>query len=259
MLVIASVGCGRVGFDPTDDDVVAGLRFRFELDETSGRNVPDSSGNGLDGFVFGVGHVVWDPAGGKIAGALRFDGIPYQSFVLFPSAAPNCSAAPVLTGSITASTWAKFDTFEDWNGYTLGNVAIMQGTTGGTQGGWGLGATNGCGATTVGFTITPTNTTRVTRCGSTPITTGVWYYVTGVFDATGQTVVVYLDGIEQTGALTPNSNAIGTSTNQTNYCAYLGASANQANLLVGSLDQTRVYDRALSAAEVLRLYRHAGG
>jgi hypothetical protein len=40
---------------------------------------------------------------------------------------------------------------------------------------------------------------------------------------------------------------------------HLGAPTNQYNLFVGSLDQVRVYDRALSALEVLRLYRHAGG
>jgi hypothetical protein len=55
------------------------------------------------------------------------------------------------------------------------------------------------------------------------------------------------------------TNAIGSSLNPGTICPYLGASANQMNVLFGSLDELTIYDRALTAAEIAQLYGAAGG
>ena len=45
----------------------------WKLDETDGNKAADSSGNGHDATIHG--DPKWQPAGGKIGGALAFDGI----------------------------------------------------------------------------------------------------------------------------------------------------------------------------------------
>lgn len=51
----------------------AGLAGWWKLDETEGTKVADSSGKGHEGVIHGG--PVWQPAGGKVAGALQFDGV----------------------------------------------------------------------------------------------------------------------------------------------------------------------------------------
>lgn len=41
-------------------------------------------------------------------------------------------------------------------------------------------------------------------------------------------------------------------------CPYLGASANQSQLLLGTLDSVRLYTRALSAQDVAQLHANGG-
>ena len=42
-------------------------------------------------------------------------------------------------------------------------------------------------------------------------------------------------------------------------CLHLATGTNQMKLLTGTLDDVRVYDRALSSDEIARLYRFVGG
>ena len=270
--LVVLAGCGRIGFTPGPGDargttgdggtpsgdastLSSGLRFLFHLDGITGADVPEASGQ--DGRIYNEADVV--PSAGKLGGALHFDGVAYASFVIFPSSDGSCAAAPALGGSLTVAAWVSFDSLHDWGGYTLGDVALMQGTVGGTQGVWGLGATNGCGADTAGFEVAFDDAHRFVRCGTTALLPATWYFLAGVYDATARTVRIYVDGVEDTGGQAPGSGAIGASLNPYAVCPYLGASSNQGYLLRGSLDEVRIYDRALSPAEVRALYVVSGG
>ena len=265
LLLVA--GCGRLGFDAratgsngadaTGDakpaDVTAGLAFYYTLDSLPGHDLTSNAGG--NAYVPSLTDVT--PVAGKLNGALHWDGVGYQAYALFPAdAGGTCAAAPTFPGGLTASVWAKPDSFHDWNGYTLGNFAIAQGSSGGTGGVFGLGTTNACGTQTAGFTLAFSDTLRATRCGTRVISTGTWYLITGVYDPTARAMHVYVDGALDDGAMSSSSSAIGSSLNPPPMCAYLAAAGNQSQMFIGALDEARIYDRPLSSAEVAQLYAH---
>lgn len=233
------------------------LAFWFRLDETSGQVVSNAVPGGQPGYAVDALSLTWTT--GQVGGGLHFDGTAYASFVPFPSTTVVCDGTFSLTGSFTASAWVRFESFQAWNSYSLSDVAMMQGTNGGTEGGWGLGATDGCGVSTAAVTITTPAQTRATRCGTTALQTNVWYLLTGVYDASARTLEIYVNGIKENGPMTPSSAAIPTSLHPTNAeCPYLGASANQSQLLRGTLDNVRLYTRALSAQDIAQLHANGG-
>jgi hypothetical protein len=75
--------------------------------------------------------------------------------------------------------------------------------------------------------------------------TGVWHHVAYTLSGTNHTV--YVDGVATSATATPDS---GTPT-----AAFAGATAAGTDLLAGSLDDIRIYDRALSAVEVETISR----
>jgi hypothetical protein len=271
-----SLACGRFGFGPGQDgrtdalgadaaehdadgglDLTSGLFAAFSFEEGSGSTFADSSGRGHHGRLYRTDTITREQ--GKLGGGVRFDGTAYASYALFPASGEVCANVPRLRGSLTASAWARFEQFGDWGGYTLGTVVMMQGTTGGLEGGWGLGATNGCGPQTAGFAIAVADSLRATRCGQTVLALDAWVHLMGVYDAEARTLDVYVNGELDSGALTPGSQAISEMISSPNHCAFLAAPANQSRLLIGSIDEVRLYERALSATEVRALYEQSGG
>lgn len=266
MLLVA--GCGRLGFDPqsrTSDatgdvasdgkppDVTSGLAFWYTLDSLPGHDLTSNVGG--NAYVASTTDVT--PVAGVVNGGLHFDGVGYMGFALFPASGTMCATPfPTFANGLTVSTWVQFDTLKNWNGYTLGDFAMAQGSSGGTGGMWGLGSTNGCGPQTAGFTVAFSDAARATRCGTRVLTTGTWYLLTGVWDPVAKTLDVYVDGQLDSGAMASGSTAIASTLNPPPTCPYLAASSNQSQLLVGSLDDARVYDRPLSSAEVAQLHAH---
>jgi hypothetical protein len=241
--------------------VIGDPAFWFPLDQTSGADVPPMAPATAHGYIANPADVTWLPTGGKVGGALHFDANGGHSFVPFPADASGCSSPISLTGSFTASTWVTFERFQDWSGYTLSDVAIMQGTSGGTEGGWGIGATNGCGDITAAIEVASgaNGTQRTTRCGSTVLGPNTWYFLTGVFDASARTLSIYVNGALDDGPFAVGSASVPTASYATTNCALLAASGQQGHLLLGALDEVRIYTRALTAAEVHALYLASGG
>lgn len=233
------------------------LLFWFKLDETSGTVAHDSSGHEADGAVHGGAHAAWLPTGGRQNGALHFDGAPNQTNVAFPA---DCSQSPLLSQSFTVATWVNFDRFQ-LSPYTLGDFAMAHGTSGGTQGGWGLGATQKCGGETAGIEVASSagmGANRTIRCGTTTLAPATWYHLAGVYDGPSATLDVYVNGLKEAGNLTGSATIPGTIYPPPS-CVFLGATGNQNNLLQGALDEARVYDRALSSDEIKALYVASGG
>lgn len=242
--------------DTTDGgyDLTNRLEYYFQLDESSGQVVTDSSPTLRNGYLYSVTHAMWTT--GRVGNGLYVDGTGYSSFVLFPAQGTTCGVAPAITGSLTVSAWVRFDSF-DAAFYSLSNVVAMHGSSGGNGGGWGLGAIDLCGAPTAGMTITPPGESRrVNRCGTTTLQTAAWYHIAGVYDADLRTIDVYVNGVRDTGALSANSPPIpGSISPVPDGCPYLAAASNQSQLLIGTLDEVRVYSRALKTDEIAELYR----
>ena len=83
------------------------------------------------------------------------------------------------------------------------------------------------------------------------ITNGQWYHIVATFDSSSITQKIYIDGVQNatqttTGTMTANSDTL-----KIGYSQGTGASN---NYFFGVIDDVRIYNRALSAGEVKRLY-----
>jgi len=209
-----------------------GLVAWWNLDETEGSNASDSSGNALGGKL--MGNPQWQPAGGKVGGALAFDGV--DDYI-------DCGTDTSLriTGAVTVSAWIK-----------LAETGIDQkiaGNDDNTAGGYKMGVfTND----KVEFEIkTAANRPFTNRNveGGTLLTRGVWYHVAGVYSQ-GNYIRTYVNGEldrEWTtqGILGRSSGPFRIACETFNPRQYNFA---------GVIDDVRIYNCALSKADVEALY-----
>ena len=94
---------------------------------------------------------------------------------------------------------------------------------------------------------------------SSNLAAGTWYHVVGVFDATSATAKVFINGLEATSSTT---GTIPSSTGDDVGVFHLGAedsTGGATGYYDGIIDEARVYNRALSPAEVQKLYAWAPG
>ena len=197
----------------------------WKFDETSGTSAADSSGNNLTGTL--TNGPVWDSAG-----ALAFDGSNDHVNIGNPSALQ-------LTGAMTLSAWIKVESFAN-----SGRIVAKQG--GSTARSWGLNVESSGAAS---FQIASNASTLLLVNSPATLQTGQWYLLTGVYEP-GVSLKLYIDG---TLAAT-NSTAIPSAQFSAN-----GLNVNIGRRPSGDLhfnglaDDVRIYDRALSAAEVAAL------
>ncbi len=189
-------------------------------------DVKDSSGNGHDGTVLGTPTYVDGPAGkGK---ALLFPGTPGSGVDL------GTFNPSEKTGMLSISLWAK------WNGLT-------------TQWQGLIGKRNSWAADQMMWQIEASQTTgslSFTRNGSgsagaAALKVGEWTHIAVTFDKT--TARFYVNGV-QTG-----SGAFSFGTGRDAALEFGCDNANGGNPFNGALDEVKLYDVALTPAEVLAL------
>ena len=194
---------GREIPDPT-------LVAHWKLDEVDGAIASDSAGEN-DGTV--VGAPLWQPTGGKLAGALQFDGAPRfvkTEFVCDPSAGP-----------FSLFAWVK----EGAPGQTIVSQA------GGAN--WLMAAD--------GALMTELNGTgRVAKplVSAVNITDGAWHRVGFTWDGTNR--ILYVDDVEvATDAQTSLTGSAGG--------LYIGADSalSDGTFWSGLIDDVRIYNRAV--------------
>jgi hypothetical protein len=212
----------------------------YKFDEGSGTMASDSSINGIDGIL--AGNPQW--VDGQIGGALQFDG--GDDYV-------DLGDDPVFnpSGSFSITLWAYItDWSQEWSHVMISNRGELgigwQLRRNGAW--WGLGAsdgicfsTGGAGHAGTGINDTPTDEAP-------PL--NQWIHIACVYDNADNNKRIYLDGEEQVLYHT-NPGAINPST----YNVYIGARANEDNtgpeaFFTGMLDDVRLYDKALSQAEI---------
>ena len=230
-------GANWQGMAPNGGVLIAGLVGWWKLDDGSGTSAADSSGNGDAGALAGG---TWT-ASGKIGGALTFNGTSDQ--VNIPSSANYNS---------TTGTWAfwfnttdaactrcelmsRADASQSCNGiliYLSGSAHVIANIYGA-----------GCGGTY----------DTAVASSTTGLNDGNWHHVALTFNGT-TAADLYIDGSLETsntayGAWSFNSQPVRLGQAQDSYW----------QLLAGTIDDVRVYNRALSAAEVAEIYNGAGG
>lgn len=215
--------------DPSESNLVA----YWKLDEAQGTTFRDVSGSGNTGTLFATG-TTWTGAPGSVsfddAAALKLDGATgYASM--------GVTNLPAANATQTISLWAKL-------GSTSGIQNLVALVASAATSGVQIGLRNNLlSAWTWGGTA---------LVSVTPPGDGAWHHIAYTWD--GTTDRLYLDGVvtSATGA-TPHQAATPTA-------AYLGTYNGSAELYGGSLDDVRVYNKTLSAAQITQLAagRYAG-
>jgi hypothetical protein len=190
----------------------------WPFDEGAGTNTADVSGNNATGTLVGATLPVW--TSGVSSNALICDGL--QNEVQVPD-------APVLspTNALTLTAWVKTAT-------NLTSDVLGKWSTNEVAGSYILGLTNGQVKLELMLNGQP-----VTLTGAVSLTDTNWHHLAGTFD--GLAMQVFVDGM-----VCGSASATGT-------VDVVGAPL-RAGLLAGTLDDMRLYDRAVSSNEVAALF-----
>ena len=248
MLVVLADGCGRIRFDDLnrgdasggrggDASMIAGLIHWWKLDEAPGATMMADSAGGAN--------LTRDPGtatfvAGKLGNALLLpaDGTENNSHVATPTDVLGQTA-------LTLSYWNKRSSLEgaigqDNGGTSNTRISIAPWDDGNVYFSIGSDTSDDDGY----IVLTDTN----------------WHLYTMVFDGTGVGNVGrlhgYLDGVEQTLTF---QGTIASHTTSTATTFQVGDGLSNQTSFSGYYDDIRIYDRALTAAEVATLYSTTGG
>ncbi len=146
-----------------------------------------------------------------------------------------------LTGSMTLSAWVNASSFP------VDDAAVVSKRASG-ESGFQLDVTKDTGPRTIGFKLTNSSGGQMFRYGATTLQPNTWYHIAGVYDAATQSLHVYLNGQLDDGVLQGTVTA-----SQQNSTANVNIGRRAGNTgfeFAGRVDDVRIYDRALTAAEI---------
>lgn len=92
-----------------------------------------------------------------------------------------------------------------------------------------------------------------------PYTVGQWHHLVGVYDASGPSATLYLDGVVVATSSTPNGTYAPKQAGDLAIGSYANPALNDQgyeNAFIGSIDEVAIYDAALSPAQVLAHYQN---
>ncbi len=211
-----------------------GLVGYWSFNEGTGTKVLDGSGNG-NTLTIGGG-ATW--TNGKLGKAHTFNGSTQYAAT---AAGATTGGINTISNAFTISFWTKLANNTQPSRYALSKLnnagtdnvyAVLYGYTSGQYEFYCAGCGVGYSAGNTRIAVADTN----------------WHHITYTYD--GTTFKGYLDGVS---AITPVTAtfSLTASTNQ----LVFGAFDSSHNFFTGTLDETRIYSRALSAAEVAGLYQ----
>jgi hypothetical protein len=199
-------------------------------------NVDDVSGHGNTGQLINMSTTT-SPVPGKIGQALKFNGS--SSYV-------NLGNATSLgTGNFTMAAWIKASQARsDWRDIITKwpNAYAFQIDKGG-------GGFCPSGGMSVAGALIMNEANAVVVCGGSVVDDGKWHHV--AYTRNGSTRVFYVDGAAITSI--SNTNTIPSLTAALN--DNIGQLTGGGQQFTGTIDDVRIYNRALSSSEVQALYR----
>ncbi|RLF58603.1 MAG: hypothetical protein DRN27_04935 [Thermoplasmata archaeon] len=207
-----------------DENLVASWHFN----EGTGSITYDSSGNGNDGIINGAS---W--SNGVNNTALEFDGS--DDYVQVPD-----SASLDMSDEITISTWVNFDSINP----SQPPIIVMKRDDSGSGEVYKLGIADGDGSE---FEIRFVGDYLLAGGN---IEIGNWYHLVGTYD--GVHFRLYQDGLQVAESV--YNGFISISDND----VYVGVDLDNWGFnqyLDGTIDEVRLYNRALTADEILTLYQ----
>ncbi len=203
-----------------------------------GTTTADASGTGNTGALGASPTTPGWLVGAKIGNGLFFDGA--DDIV-------NCGSGANLDNlaALTASAWINAGSMGEG---VLGRILDKTATTFK----WRV---NTAGTNQIGFAVdyATTNLERVSATNA--ITTGSWYHVlvTWTGSATATNAKIYVNGVEVAYATTINGSGARVDDSAGSLC--IGNDNLTNRTFAGYLDDVRVYNRVLTAAEITAVYR----
>jgi hypothetical protein len=197
-----------------------GLVAAFSFNEGAGTTVADASGTGNNGTISGA---TWS-AQGRFGSALSFNGT--SGWVTVPD-----SATLDLTTRFTIEAWVNPASVTGWR-----TVALKEAST---RLAYGLYSVNGSsrpsGWAQVGNSDYFVN-------GTAALAANTWTHLASTYD--GTTLRMFVNGTQVATAAGPSSLAVSTGPLR------IGGNAIWGEYFSGRIDEVRVYNRALTAAEI---------
>jgi hypothetical protein len=210
-----------------------GLVAAYGFNEGAGTTTADASGRGHTASIAGA---TWT-TNGKYGNALAFNGT--TSYVDLGNAADF-----QITGSMTWSAWiiATADPHDD------GQIVAKSSSAGSAwrPQGWHFKTSPDTGPHTFGVGVSPDGLALTQRYSTTVRALGTWYHVAGVYDAAARTLHIYVNGVLDDGVLRGTVPAA-----QFNGPASVNIGRHSGGFYFqGTIDEVRLYNRALTQAEI---------
>jgi len=226
---------------PTD-----GLVLRLPFDESSGTTATDVSGvsPANSGSLAGTTNPAWTPAGGRIGGALTFSGTGQR--VDIPDSATNLFDG---TAQMSASFWMYASAVSSSS--TTYNPIISKRTASFSKESYAM-SLRGAAAAPWKMYFDINNKSLVSTVA---FSLNIWYHVVMVFDGTAaQNLRLYVNGTPDTFGTIAQATVPRNATSPLRIGALDSADPIGWN---GLIDEVRIYNRALTLAEVQDLYAAA--
>jgi hypothetical protein len=207
-----------------------GANAYYELDEGSGQTATNLLGTTPSGGL--IGSATWAGSGKVGTNAVSLTGTN-QSQITIPGAAIDTSQ------SYSVAAWVKLNSLtgnQTFAALDSANVSPFY-----------LQLTGGKFAMTE-RSADSTSSTATTVTGLAP-TTGTWYHLVGVYDASAGTVSLYVNGTLQ-GSASYTSAWKATGTTQIGSAWWSG---NEVDWVNGQIDDVHFYNRALTTTEISEL------
>ena len=227
--VVSATNANGVSSNSIEASATPGEIFGWwKFDATSGTNAADSGYGGNPGTLqSGATWVV-----GAISNAVHLDGTA-NGYASLPSGLVSA------LNDFTISTWVKVDANATWArvfdfGSGTGTYMFLSPASGGGSVRYAITTSGGGGEQ------------QLNRAGN--LSTGVWHHL--AVTLAGSTGVLYVDGVPANTnlSMTLNPSSLGSTTQN-----YIGKSQFSDPNLTGSVDDLRIYSRALNATEVAAL------
>jgi hypothetical protein len=202
----------------SNTEAPAGLVAAYNFDEATGLTAADRSGNGNTGTIAGAARIA-----GHTGGALTFDGLNDWMTV-------NDAPSLALTTAMTLEAWVFPTTTADWR-----TVMLKEGTSGLT---YALYGSNDAGRP-AGYVRIRSD---VAANGGAALPINTWSHLAVTFD--GGAVRLYVNG-----TLAGTATAAGTIESSA-LPLRIGGNSVWGEFFSGRIDDVRIYNRALGAAEV---------
>ncbi len=236
MFVVVVVTMGLTG-SVSFGDITSGLVGYWPLDG----DAIDATGNGSDGTINGNVILTEDRLGNP-EGAMLFPGESGTHIDLGDSTELN------ITGAMTLAAWATLDADNTNNGRIIAKMA------GGGSRSWNLNVEANVGgvANPATLQIAPNGSQVLSVNDTQSLPTDEWVHMAGIFRPS-EAMEIYVNG-ELRASVTTGIPANQFSTNGAPVLIGSRSACGNCGWL-GAIDEVRVYNRALSAADVMELYQ----